>query len=354
MGAWLGRPNLIDQKSLNFKLPNLRLDQSSSEPNLLSPFAHMALQASLGRRLNTIMGDAQSVDALCADEILTIEAELDKFVDDLPSIFRLKDPDTSLDAEHPYFVFQRHQLHTVVYETKFDFLKPFLTRARDDKKTDKDDEFRRMGIDLALDVLKVARRLFEHEFPINAKFHMVVFAVFDTSTILCSAIIHDHERRLPRRDEVSNAIDSSLDMLHQLSLTTRIGQASYAFLYKLVQAHPELSRGTGSGKRARMQSAAPTHKVEPPPLVHDASSRESVTTIGTLDHPHQQPTSQPALPVTSIAMEPAPAVPYMNDMSFDVDQFLTQNPLGSATALDMGGMEQIWDWQDLNLDQFPY
>lgn len=354
MGAWLGRPNLIDQKKLNFKLPNLRLDQSSSEPNLLSPFAHMALQASLGRRLNTIMGDAQSVDALSADEILTIEDELDKFIDELPPIFRLKDPDTSLDAEHPYFVFQRHQLHTVVYVTKLDFLKPFLTRARDDKKTDRDDEFRRIGIDLALDVLKVAQRLFDHEFPINAKFHMVVFSIFDTSTILCSAIVHDNERRLPRQQEVVNAIESSLDMLYQLSLTTRIGQTSYAFLYKLVQTHPELSRGTGNSKRARKLSATSIPTLEPPPLVHNLSSRESVATVATVDQSYQQPTEAPALSATSIAMEPAPAMPYLDDLSFDVDRFLAQNTFGSAHALDMGGMEQIWDWQDLNLDQFPY
>lgn len=351
MSAWLGRPNLIDQKNLNFELPNLRLDQSSTDPNLLSPFAHMALQASLGRRLNTIMGDAQSVDALSADEIIQIEAELDKFVDELPAIFRLHDPDTSLDAEHPYFIFQRHQLHTVIYVTKLDFLKPFLTRARDDKKTDRDDDFRRMGIDLALDVLKVARRLFDHEFPINAKFHMVVFSIFDTSTILCSAIIHDHEHCLPRRDEVANAIDNSLDMLRQLSLTTKLGASSYAFLYKLVQSNPELSRGMGSGKRARKQSTNSTHTLEPPPLVHHASSRDSV--ISAVDQQHQPPIVAPILPELSIPMETASTMPILSDLSFDVDQFLAQNPFGSANAPDMGGMEQIWDWEDLNLDQFP-
>jgi hypothetical protein len=311
----------------------------------------MALQASLGRRLNTIMGDVQSVDALSADEIFRIEAELDKFVDELPPIFRLHDPDTSLDAEHPYFVFQRHQLHTVIYVTKLDFLKPFLTRARDDKKTDRDDELRRIGIDLALDVLKVARRLFDHEFPINAKFHMVVFSIFDTSTILCSAIIHDHERRLPRRDEVANAIDGSLDMLHQLSLTTKLGASSYAFLFKLVQSHPELSRGTGNSKRARNHSSTSTHTLEPPPLVHHASSRDSVAS--SVDQHPQLPAMTSVLPQTFIPTEPAPAMPMLNDISFDVDQFLAQNPFGSANTLDMGGMEQIWDWEDLNLDQFP-
>jgi hypothetical protein len=348
MGAWLGRPNLIDQKNLSFKLPNLRLDQSNSDPNLLSPFAHMALQASLGRRLNTIMGDAQSVDALTADEILIIEAELDKFIDELPPIFRLHNPDTSLDAEHPYFVFQRHQLHTVLYVTKLDFLKPFLTRARDDKKTDRDDEFRAMGINLALDVLDVARRLFDHEFPINAKFHMVVFSIFDTSTILCSAIIHDTQHRLPRRNEVVDAIASSLDRLHQLSLSTKLGASSYAFLYKLVQSHPELSRGSENRKRARQLSSASTQTLEPPPLVHHSSSRDSVATTSSVGPSRQAFIAAPLQPQVATATEPS-----LQDVSFDVDNFLAQNPLGSAAALDMGGMEQIWDWEDLNLDQFP-
>jgi len=297
------------------------------------------------------MGDAQSVDALSADEIIRIEAELDNFVDELPAIFRLHDPDTSLDAEHPYFIFQRHQLHTVIYVTKLDFLKPFLTRARDDKKSDRDDDFRRMGIDLALDVLKVARRLFDHEFPINAKFHMVVFSIFDTSTILCSAIIHDHERRLPRRDEVADAIDNSLDMLHQLSLTTKLGATSYAFLYKLVQSNPDLSHGTDGSKRARKRSTISTHTLEPPPLVHHASSRDSITSA--VDQQHQPPVVAPTLPELSIPMDPASSLPILNDLTFDVNQFLAQNPFGNANALDMGGMEQIWDWEDLNLDQFP-
>lgn len=309
----------------------------------------MALQASLGQRLNTIMGDAQSVDALSANEIITIQAELDQFVDELPAIFRLHDPDMSLDSEHPYFVFQRHQLHTVLYVTKLDFLKPFLTRAREDKKTERDDEFRAMGIQLALDVLTVAGRLFDHEFPINAKFHMVVFSIFDTSTILCSAIIHDRDSRLPRRDEAIDAIHESLDKLHQLSMSTKLGASSYAFLYKLVQTHPELSRGFRSNKRARKLSSSSTHTFEPPPLVHHSSSRESVTSSTALQAPGVAAASLP----TTNPMESAFVIPTMNDYSFDVDQFLAQHPLGSADGLDMGGMEQIWDWENLNLDQFP-
>lgn len=110
MSAWLGRPNLIDQKNLTFKFPSLRLDQSTVEPNLLSPFAHMALQGHLGRRVATILGDVESNHKLSAKEILTVEADCEKFIKELPPIFRVKDPDTSFDEQHPYFVFQRQVL----------------------------------------------------------------------------------------------------------------------------------------------------------------------------------------------------------------------------------------------------
>ncbi|KAI1526169.1 Fungal-trans domain containing protein [Pyrenophora tritici-repentis] len=299
MSAWLGRPNLIDQKNLTFKLPNLRLDQSTTQPNLLSPFAHMALQATLGRRIAAAMGNATSQTDLSAEQVLAIESTCEKFIEELPPIFRIDNPDLSLDEEHPYFVFQRHQLHCVIFLSKLDFLKPYLTRERRDKITDRDDEFRRKGIDVALDLLKVARKLFDHEFPINAKFHMVVFCVFDTATLLCSAIIHDRDRVLPHREEVVDAIENSLDMLHQLSLTTKLGASSYNFLFKL-----------------------PSNS-----FIEPAAS----------------------------ASEPLPAMTMQDDLNFDIDQFLAQNPfghLGDLNALDMGGMEQIWDWEDLHLDVY--
>jgi hypothetical protein len=181
MSAWLGRPNLIDQKNFTLRFPNLRLDQSTTKPNSLSPFAHIVLQANLARRVSTVVGDAQTVDDLTAKFVLRIETECENFIEELPAIFRVKDPDTSLDVDCPYFVFQRHQLHCVIFMTMLNSFKPYLTRDRRVKMSEKDDEFRKTGIDIALRSLRVARNLFDHEFPINAKFHMVVFSIFDTS-----------------------------------------------------------------------------------------------------------------------------------------------------------------------------
>jgi hypothetical protein len=342
MSAWLGRPNLIDQKNLKFKLPNLRLDQSTTEPKLLSPFAHMALQAQLGLRVAAVLGDAESGSILSAGQVLAVKAECERFIEELPPIFRVESPDTSLDEQHPYFVFQRHQMHCVIFVTMLDIFKPYLTRDRADRLTNLDDEFREMGIDIALRLLRVSRNLFDHEFPINAKFHMVVFSIFDTATILCSAIIHDRESVLPHRQEVVDVIENSLEMLHQLSETTKLGAASYTFLHKLVQASPELSRR--SKKRQKQQKlAAPGCSVSsvtvPPPAAVPLES---------------PPEPTPCEPVATIENVP-PQFTTMDDLSFDLDHFLANHPfgeLGDPTALDMGGMEQIWDWEDLHLDGF--
>jgi hypothetical protein len=340
MSSWLGRPNIIDQKNLTFKFPSLRLDQSNTEPNQLSPFAHMNLQAQLGRRVTTKVGDTQPGTSLSATQVLAFESECEKFIDELPAIFRIKSPDTSLDEAYPYFVFQRHQLHCVIFLTMMDCLKPYLTRDPMDTMTDQDDEFRKMGVDIALRLLKVARNLFDYEFPINAKFHMVVFAIFDTATLLCSAVIHDRDQVLPHREEVMVAIDNSLHMLHQLSLTTKLGAASYNFLFKLVQATPELSRHSPLAKRQRQTSSSI-------PRTLSRQSTSASASVPPLAPAPTQSTSSPTPPAGS------PPMTIPDDLAFDIEQFLAQNPFGTVgdpSALDMGGMEQIWDWEDLHLD----
>jgi hypothetical protein len=163
---------------------------------------------------------------------------------------------------------------------------------------------------------------------------MVVFCIFDTATVLCSAIIHDRDHVLPRREEVKDGIESSLDMLHQLSLTTKLGATSYNFLFKLAQATPELSGNSPASKRQRQTSSSvptttpPTHAPAP------------AAVVSSTDVPLNPIITQMAMP---------------DDLSFDIDQFLAQNPFGSVgnpSGLDMGGMEQIWDWENLHLEVY--
>ncbi|KAF2662121.1 hypothetical protein K491DRAFT_700446 [Lophiostoma macrostomum CBS 122681] len=341
MSAWLGRPHLIDQKDCTFEFPNLRLDEPTFEPNMLSPFAHISLQAMLARRISQQMGDIQVVGDQPAEKVFAVEAECEAFIEELPPIFRLKSPDLSLDEKYPYFIFQRRQLHVAIIMTQLDFLKPYLTRSPEDPISSHDDEFRFMGVDLSLRLLEVARALFDHEFPINAKFHLVVFCIFDTATILCSAIIHDQNNSLPRRDEVMDAVEKALDMLHQLSLTTKIGASSYSFLFKLVQATPILSRYQliRKRRRTRLEENLLAETPTPEMLRITAATESFADTVGKN---------------AFTTLEPIPLGPTTDDLSFDVEEFLQQNPFGDSSSIEIGGLEQIWDIDSLNLDAFLY
>ncbi|KAL1612339.1 hypothetical protein SLS60_000565 [Paraconiothyrium brasiliense] len=343
MSAWLGRPHLIDQKDLSFQFPSLRLDQSASEPNLLSPFAHIVLQAQIGRRIALLMGDVQATSDLSPDQVFRALDEIRDFIDELPPVFRIEDPDLSLDEQHPYYVFQRYQLHVVIHMAMLDLLKPYLTRDSKSPETMQDARLRETGVETALKMLNIARALFDHEFPINAKFHMVVFCIFDTATILCSAIIHDVDNVLPHRERVMDAVEGALDMLQQLSLTTKLGASSYWFLFKLVQAAPMLSQYAPITKRQRtlqrMGSSLSSSEVKTP-----LSEQPLSVTAAPVVEP------EPKMAPTTYNPVPIPEMATTDDLSFDVDQFLAQNPFGSSSNLDIGGMEVVFDWDGLNLD----
>jgi hypothetical protein len=341
MSAWLGRPHLIDQKDLSFIFPNLRLDQSPDEPNLLSPFAHMALQAQLARRLASHLGGVQATRDLSAEQVSAVLSEIHRFIDELPPVFKVDVADTSLDARHPHYIFQRHQLHVVIYVTMLDFLKPYLAGDPRKPKNNQDTEFRKVGVDLALKLIRESRLLFDHEFPINAKFHMVVFCIFDTATILCSAIIHDVDHVLPHREQIMDAVEDALQMLHQLSLITKLGASSYRFLFRLVQATPVLARYSSVPKRQRLEPRSVS-------ALDCATPASVVNSTPTLIAPLNEMETNDS--TSALNQVPVPDTTTTEDLSFDLDQFLAQDPFGAPDQLDIGGMEVIWDWEGLNLD----
>ncbi|CAI6337990.1 unnamed protein product [Periconia digitata] len=368
MSSWLNRPRLINQKDLSFTLPNLRLDQSSTELNLVSPFCHVALEASLARRLAHIQVDVRTSNDYTTDQITTALAEIDAFIDELPPVFRVDSTDKSFDQDHPYLVFQRFQLHAVIYMSSLMFVKPYLARDQRQPSTDHDAHYLKTGITIALTLLKIGHQMFEHAFPINAKSHMVIFCIFDPSTILCSAIIHDRDHTLPRREEAMEMIDHSITALRKLSRATKIGAASHRFLLDLVQASPALSRDSshGSTKRHRgvdssksdLKSHGQSHSVSTS-LTQTPASIDPTTTSTPNDDGNPSQLVAPSFPPI------APEAPIDTDIPFDLNSFIPPDPYFTAATttaplppffphasqpLEMGGLEQIWDWEGLNLD----
>jgi hypothetical protein len=312
MSAWLSRPHLIDQTDTSFTFPNLRLEESYGDDELLSPFAHMSLQAQLGRRVSRKAIETAELPE--SEQISAFVSEVDLWFDELPPIFSITNPDLSLDVDHPYFAFQRQQLQAIGFMVRLNPLRTYLTNSPSAASAS-DAEFRDLGIESCLKLMGVAEKLFEVEYPINAKFHFVMFCIFDTAAVLCSAVVHNPG--LPQTGQISNVLESAIGMLDRLSTYSRIGDMSFRFLSKLRGSIPSLSTVTGgldhAAKRQRRHS--------------------NETTAAGSTHPTFD---RPLMPVDEYPQ-------------YTMDQFINANDFG-PTGPDIGGLEEVWDWAELNLD----
>jgi len=301
---------------------------------LVSPFAHIVLQVQLGRAVSSITSGVKGTAS--PEQISGVQTEVEDWIATLPSVFKFTDPNISFDKEHPYLAVQRHQLHITTYMVMLHPLKPYL--AGQLSKTSEYDQVRAYGVACGLNLLKAACKFFGEESQGNAKFHFLIFCLFDTATILCSAIIHDREGTLPQREQVLPALENAIGMLHQLSSSSKTGAMSHKFLFDLFRAIPRLSEESSNlhpehSKRRKINSV--TQGVKP----------VSYDNFGT------QEIEQPI----NLAADLAEQTLYdstFNNSQVDVDHLWEQSGFGTLTALNIEGLEQLWDWETLNLDGF--
>jgi hypothetical protein len=214
----------------------IRLEDSPLYPGLPSPFTHMALQTQLSHTMSMKIREVDS--PFSPEQVLAYEREVEDWLSSFPPAYSITEPDTSWDKEHPYIVLQRRQLHATAYMIKLDLLKPYIIKRVNGITPEIDQAFQSIGVDCCLKLMEASQRIFDLIFPITAKFHLVIFCVFDTAAILCSALIHDKARSLPQRHQVVQAIETALTMLEQFSLITKIGAMSYKIISTLVAALP--------------------------------------------------------------------------------------------------------------------
>ncbi|KKA19284.1 hypothetical protein T310_6741 [Rasamsonia emersonii CBS 393.64] len=330
MSMLLSRPLIINHSCCSFELPNLRLESTpDTDPDLPSPITHMALQCQLAQMLSKIPGVTGGI--LPADQAVTIQQEIEKWFSSFPPAYRVTDPDTQWDEEHRYVILQRGQLHAVGYMIMLHPLKPFLTRSVDSGLSDMERSLRPAAVDCSLKLMQASRQLFDCVFPINAKFHFVIFIIFDTAAVLCSAITHDTSCSLPRRHEVIEAIGLLLNMMERLSHMTKTGAICYATLATLV-AKLSLS----SQEKALLDSVSPE------------SLNSSTGPLGT----HQ--TSAGFDPGNISSTHTMPSTPTSQGLHIPETETSHTSGINDISCMDVGELGQIWDWETLDLNlSFP-
>lgn len=97
---------------------------------------------------------------------------------------------------------------------------------------------RRTAVHCALKLMEISRQLLDCLLPINAKFYLATFLIFDTAACLSSAIAHDSDYSLPQREKSIETIGLALNMLDHVR-NTKLGATCYAILQKVVPQLPQ-------------------------------------------------------------------------------------------------------------------
>ena len=132
----------------------------------------------------------------------------------------------------------------VAYMTMLVPFKAFLTKTFDRQSSEPDKALRKTDVDIAVHLIDVSYRLFEQVYPINAKFHLVIFLLFDTAAFVRSAMIHDKNRSLPQRETIIQNIGLTCYLMQKLGKVTKTGAICYPVLVRLAKSFSISSRRT--------------------------------------------------------------------------------------------------------------
>lgn len=265
-----------------------------------------------------------------------------------PPTYAIKNPDTSKDAAHPWIVLHRHYLHTMSHSMILDPIRAYLARNMNSSTSDDVLQIRRDGVDYSLKLMECLYGFFDHVWPRDAKFHFVIFCIFDTAAVYSSVFFHDEEGTVERRDDMLAAMGGALGMLKKLSGVIQPAEMYHDILTRLqrkVLKKLGINRRVDSYARKRAKvDLVPLPTPSAPPIVAAAAaaeipaqkvaiqtSQDSTTLTGSTSPsktgvPFTSPDedSSSGLSVTQTLAAPLPA-PIYPDETFDLTPFINES-----------------------------
>ncbi|KAL9574794.1 hypothetical protein ACKAV7_001206 [Fusarium commune] len=343
----LGRPMIIDRADCDASLPSLGLEGRFGSPKNVMTHA-----------------DVQEYQGI-----------IETWIANFPPPFNVQHPDRSSDASCPWMVLHRHILHTVAFSMLLQPIRGFLTRPFAIRFLEAELQIRSDGINYCLELMASLRRFFKYVYPRDAKFHFVLFCIFDISTVLCSAVLHDEHHTLPRRDDVYKAIDEAHAMLQELRTVTKSAKASYGILTRIVQRlpRPTTTHNTASKSpvpsrpQAPPEAAASPQTLSPGSVSHSQNSPPAATFSPS---PVIIPTPGTVSPVYTLGGVPVVGGDFVPPIAYAATapcsdwqpQLYTQNPTGFVPAdlpsegpvfanisdEELGELANLWNYQSLD------
>lgn len=271
----MSRPRIIDRSDCDVGQPTLTLEGYSP-----SPLLHMKLQSQLIGQLSARFGVPKNATspAQVQEYINMVEAWIRTF----PAFYATQQPDTSQDSRYNWIVLHRLYLQSMAYSMMMDPIRPYLAR-RMTRDSPKDQQMiRQQGVDYTLKLMERLQAFFEHLYPHDAKFHFVLFSIFDTAAVICSALMHDEDKSLYRRQDMILCMEEAISMLKRLVNVTKTAKTSYEILVRLSNRIKSVPGNKKQGSRSKRPKQA-TSAVSPPYAANAVDGSISSSDVGSTD-----------------------------------------------------------------------
>lgn len=325
----------------------------------------MKLQSEIIMRLAHRFGPVKNVTG--PDDVQEYQRLIEDWARTWPAAYDLDSPDESADAQRHWIALHRHYLRTMTYSMLLDPFRGYLARHMAATSPPTELGIRSQGIDHALRLMNALYGFFDYVYPRDAKFHWVLFCIFDTAAVLCSSLMHDDDGSIARRDEILAAIDGAVAMLRRLNTVTKAARTSYEVLVRVSQ------RVTRSPRPADPLPSPPARMPARPP-----ESRKRVRPDDIAPAPAMAPVTAPypyaggmalappaPMPVTMAAGPAYPPstahglVPTSAPVAMGYPAYQEANPnpnpyqaveFGNITQQDLGDLASLWDYESLDLN----
>lgn len=245
-------------------------------------------------------------------EVQEYKVIIEKWVDGFPPEYAFDNPDTSKDQKCAWLFAHRFYVYTMACLLILNPIRHYMVKQYTWDSPVDELNIRSVGVWYSLKLMKTLRLWVDKIYNRDGRLHFIIFSIFDTAAILCTAILKDTEGTITNRQDVLSSIGDAVDMLKKLNAISKTSKTSYDILERLVRRLPEavprkdMERQVKRAK-VRVRSSPPAPIQEAPsmapqvhaaPIVHPPSTTAVTAQI--------QPQIAEAIPAAPIPTAPLP------------------------------------------------
>lgn len=217
----------------------------------------MKMQSGLTRQLAKRFSAPKNI--IAPAEVKEYKAIIEQWVDNFPPEYSFEDPDTSKDECCPWLCSHRFYVYTMACLLILNPIRHYMVKQYTWDSPADELEIRAVGIWYSLKLMETMRQWVEKVYNRDGRLHFIIFSIFDTAAILCTAIMKDNEHLLTNNGEILISIGQALEMLRKLNRISKTSKTSFDILERLVKRLPYPVPGLDTERQTkRMKSAAET------------------------------------------------------------------------------------------------